>query len=127
MATAAQYAATPRTTITVLGAANANRDGSGVVNTVFTAANSGSRVDDIYVTATGVTTAGQIRLYISDGSNTRLWQEVLVTAATPSATVSPWSYAWLNQSLVLANGFSLRASTNNANVFHLVVSRAGDF
>jgi len=127
MATAAQYAATPRTTITVLGAANANRDGSGVVNTVFTAANSGSRVDDIYVTATGVTTAGQIRLYISDGSNTRLWQEVLVTAATPSATVSPWSYAWLNQSLVLANGFSLRASTNNANVFHVVVSRAGDF
>lgn len=127
MATAAQYAATPRTTITVLGAANANRDGTGVINTVFTAGSSGSRIDDIYVTATGTTTAGQIRLYISDGTNANLWQEVLVSAVTPNATIQPWSYSWLNQSLVLANGYSLRASSNNANTFHVVVSRAGDF
>ena len=127
MATTAQFASTPRTTITVLGATNANRDGNGVINTVFTSGASGSRVDDIYVTATGNTTAGQIRLYISDGANINLWQEVLVTAVTPNATIQPWSYSWLNQSLVLANGYSLRASTNNANTFHLVVTRAGDF
>jgi hypothetical protein len=127
MATAAQYAATPRTTITVLGAANANRDGNGVINTVITAGSSGTRVDDIYVVATGNTTAGQLRLYISDGTNINLWQELLVTAVTPNATIQPWSYALLNQSLVLANGYSLRASTNNANTFHMVVTRAGDF
>ena len=127
MATSAQYAATPRTTITVLGAANANRDGNGVINTVITAGASGTRVDDIYVTATGNTTAGQLRLYISDGANINLWQEVLVTAVTPNVTISPWTYSWLNQGLVLANGYSLRASTNNANTFQMVVTRAGDF
>lgn len=127
MATSAQYAATPRTTINVLSSPNANRDGTGSITTVFTAGASGSRVDDIYVTATGNTTAGQIRLYISDGANINLWQEVLVTAVTPSATATPWSVSLLNQSLVLANGYSLRASTNNANTFHLVITRAGDF
>ena len=127
MASSAQYAATPRTTITVLGATNANRDGTGVINTVITAGASGTRVDDMFITATGTTTAGQIRLYVSDGANINLWQEILVSAITPNATIAPWSTSLVNQSLVLANGYSLRASTNNANTFHVVVTRAGDF
>lgn len=130
MATQAQFGAYPRNTITVLGAANANRNGTGVLNTVFTAnvTNSlGSRIDDIYITAVDTTTAGAIRLYISDGANNNLWQEILVTAITPSGTQSPWSTSLINQALILANGFSLKASTNNANTFHVCVTRAADF
>lgn len=128
MATAAQYAAVPRTSIQVLGSANANRNGTGVLNIVFTAnATTGSRIDDIYVNATGTTIAGAIRLYLHDGSNANLWQETLVTATTPSATVQTWGFSWVNQGLILAPGWSLRASTEIANTFHVTVTRAGDF
>lgn len=130
MATQAQFGSYPKTAVAVLSAANANRDGSGTLATVFTAntTNSlGSRVDDIYITATGTTTAGQIRLFIHDGTNSRLWQEVLVSAVTPSATQAVFSTSLINQSLILANGYSLRASTNNAETFHVCVTRAADF
>jgi hypothetical protein len=128
MATTAQYASVPRTAIQVLGSANANRNGQGVCNIVFTAnATTGSRIDDIFVNGTGSVSAGAIRLYLSDGTNINLWQEVLVTATTPSTTVTTWSYSWINQGLVLAPGWSLRASTNAAETFQIAVTRAGDF
>lgn len=127
MATAAQYAATARTATTSVSTANTNRNGTGTIATVFTAGSSGSRIDDIYIVATGTTTAGVVRLFINDGTTSWLWQEILVTAITPSTTVQVFSYSLLNQALILANGFSLRASTNNAETFNIIVARAGDF
>jgi hypothetical protein len=94
---------------------------------VLTAGSNGSRVDDIYIVATGTTTAGVVRLFINDGTNTRLWQEVMVTAVTPSTTVQVFNTALFNQALILPNGYSLRASTNNAETFNVLVTRAGDF
>lgn len=127
MAVQAQYAATPRSALGQVTTANTNRDGTGTIATIFTAGASGSRVDDIYIVATGTVTAGVVRLFINDGTNTRLWQEILVTATTPSTTVQVWSATLLNSALILPNGFSLRASTNNAETFNVAVTRAGDF
>lgn len=127
MATAAQYAATPRNAVGQVSTANTARDGTGTIATIFTAGGNGSRVDDIWITATGTTTAGVVRLFINDGTNTRLWQEVMVTAATPSTTVQVFNTALFNQALILPNGYSLRASTHNAETFNVIVSRAGDF
>lgn len=127
MATTAQYAATPRTASAALSAANTNRNGTGTIVSVFSAGSSGSRIDDIYIVANATVTAGVIRLFISDGTNVRLWQEILVTATTPSTTVQVWSASLLNQALILANGWSLQASTNNAETFSVFVTRAGDF
>jgi hypothetical protein len=127
MATTAQYASTVRTAQQQVSTANTNRNGTGTIATVFTAGSSGSRVDDIYIVATGTTTAGVIRLFLNDGTNTWLWKEILVAAITPSTTQTVWSASLLEQSLILANGWSLRASTNNAETFNLQVTRAGDF
>lgn len=128
MATAAQYAATPRSALAVLSAANTNRDGTtGTYVTVFTAGSSGSRIDDIRINAAATVTAGVVRLFIHDGTNGRLFAEVMVTATTPSTTVQTWGTALLNQGIILPNGYSLRASTNNAETFHVLVTRAGDF
>jgi hypothetical protein len=128
MATAAQYAATPRAAVAVVSAANTNRDGTtGTYVTVFTAGASGSRIDDIRITAAGTVTAGVVRLFVHDGTTGRLWQEVMVTATTPSTTVQTFNTALFNQALVLPTGWSLRASTHNAETFHIVVTRAGDF
>ena len=127
MSTTANYAATPRAAVAQVSTANTNRDGTGTIATVLTAGSNGSRVDDITVIATGTTTAGMVRLFVNDGTNTRLWQEIPVTAATPSGTVQAFASTLLNQALLLPNGYSLRAATNNAETFNVVVTRAGDF
>lgn len=127
MSSNANYAATPRTAVAQLSTANTARDGTGTIVTVFTAGASGSRVDDLLITATATTTAGVVRLYIHDGTTARLWREVLVSAVTPSTTVSPFSATLNNLGLVLQSGYSLRASTNNAETFNVCVTRAGDF
>jgi hypothetical protein len=128
MATTAQYAATARTAIAQISTANTNRNGTGTIGTVFTGGSSGSRIDDISIVATGTTTAGVVRLFINDGTTSYLWQEILVTAITPSTTVQVFSFTLLNQALILASSsWSLRASTNNAETFNILVTRAGDF
>lgn len=127
MATTAQYAATARTATSSVSTANTNRNGTGTIATIFTAGSNGSRIDDIYIVATGTTTAGVVRLFVNDGTTSWLWQEILVPAITPSTTVQVFSAALLEQGLILANGFSLRASTQIAETFNILVTRAGDF
>lgn len=127
MAVQAQYAATPRAALGQVSTANTNRDGTGTLATIFTAGSTGSRVDDIVIVATGTTTAGMVRLFLHDGTNARLWQEVPVSAVTPSGTVAAWTQTLSNLALVLPSGWSLRASTHNAETFNILVDRAGDF
>jgi hypothetical protein len=127
MATTAQYASTVQNASAQVTTANTNRNGTGTIVSVMTGATNGTRIDDIYIVATGTTTAGVVRLFISDGTNIRLWQEIIVPAVTPSTTVPVFSYTLLNQALILENGWSLQASTNNSETFNILVTRAGDF
>lgn len=127
MASNANYAATPKSALAQLSAANTGRDGTGTIVTVLSAGTSGSRVDDILIAATGTTTAGMVRLFLHDGTNARLFREVPVTAITPSGTVQAFTASLPNLALVLAPGWSLRASTHNAESFNVAVTRAADF
>lgn len=126
MATSAAYASTPATAQGQISTANTNRDGTGTVGTILTAGASGTRIDDIDIVAAGTVTAGVVRLFLHDGSAYRLWREILVSATTPSTTVAVWSYSLRDLALVLKTGWSLRASTNNAETFNVIVTRAGD-
>lgn len=127
MTALANFAGTPRTAAAQISAANAARDGSGTIVSVLAAASGGSRIDDILVSATGTTTAGMVRLFLHDGTSARLWREVAVTAITPSATVQAFSWSITDLGLILANGWSLRAATHNAETFNVLVTRGGDF
>ena len=127
MAVQAQYASTPRAALGQVSTANTARDGTGTLATILTAGSNGTRIDDIKIQATGTTTAGVVRLFLHDGTNARLFAEILVSAVTPSTTVEAWSATLLNQAIVIPSGWSLRASTNNAETFNLIVNRAGDF
>lgn len=128
MASVPAFASTPRTAVAQIATANTNRDGTGTIGTVMTGAAAGTRIDDVKITATGTTTAGVVRLFLHDGSNARLWTEVLVTAITPSTSVAVWSAELPDLGLVLQdNNWSLRASTHNAETFNVAVTRAGDY
>ena len=57
MASTPQYANVPRCAIGQISTANAARDGTGTIGTIFSAGTSGSRIDAINLKATGTTTA----------------------------------------------------------------------
>lgn len=132
MAAAQSYASTPRLGSGVLSAANTNRDGTGTIVNVFTAGASGSRIDAITIQATAATSLGMIRLFVFDGTNTRLIGEVPVSAITPSGTTPAFAAqlttANLSQllPLILPTNHSLRAATHNAEAFN-VIATGGDF
>lgn len=134
MAANANFSATPRIGAAVISTANTNRDGTGTIDTVFTAGTSGSRIDGIVIQATGTTTGGMVRLFVHDGTNARLFDEAPVIAVTPSGTAPAFSTALGNNAplatgrypLMLPSGWSLRASTNNAESFN-VIALGGDF
>lgn len=125
MAATPSFAATPKLGIVNISTANTNRDGTGTIGTVLSAGASGSRVRGLAVKATGTTTAGMVRIYLHDGTTARLWREIPVSAITPSATVESFG-AYLNEAtnpelfpLALPSGWSLRASTHNAESFNV--------
>lgn len=134
MATNPQYVGTPRTWTAQASSANTNRDGTGTLAIVATAGASGLRIDELTIKAVASTTAGMMRLYLHDGTNARLWDEVPVQAVTPSATIPTWEAVLGNNSpvnsgkwpLFLPTGWSLRAAPHNAETFNLHAS-GGDF
>lgn len=130
MASSPSFAATPRTAVVQVSTANTSRDGTGTIATVITGGTSGSRIDSVQVVATGTTTAGVVRLFLHDGTNARLFDEILVTAITPSTTVQVFGavrqYSMTQPVILATNSWSLRASTNNAETFN-VIAFGGDF
>lgn len=107
-----------------ISTANTARDGTGTLGTVLTGGADGYRVDAIVVKATGTTTAGMVRLFIDNGSTVRLWQEVSVTAATPSATVKTFEAELRSVDgtalIALPNAYVIKASTHNAETFNVI-------
>jgi hypothetical protein len=117
------FTQTPREGIGQISTANTNRDGSGTIGTIFSAGASGSRVDKIAVKGVGTTTAGMVRLYIHDGSNARLWREYQVAAITPGASTKTWEVEEsFPGGVPLPSGYSIRASTHNAETFNVIAS-----
>jgi hypothetical protein len=132
MATTAQFTAQPILEYSQLTTANTNRDGTGTLVTVSTgpsasaAAGVGQRINRVIVQATGATSAGVIRFYISldNGTTNRMILERLVGALTPSTTVTAWRQEMPELvGLILPGGGNalLRASTNNSETFNVIV------
>lgn len=145
MATNAQYTKNARQQSAVVSTANTNRDGTGTMVILWTAPAfvdatnpGGSRIERINIQAISTTTAGMVRIFVSsDGAantaaNTFLYQEVLVTAATPSTTVQ--AYATVLQAvtyqtlfpIMIGAGSTLRVATANAESFVVTVT-GGDY
>ncbi len=123
MAQDPSFTATPIVAGVSISTANTNRDGTGTLGTVLALATSsaGVRVERVTITATGTTTAGVVRLFINDATTTRLFEEVIVPAITPSTTVKVFRAEVVRDDgmplFVLPAGYTLYASTNNAEGF----------
>jgi len=145
MATNAQYTKNARQASVTINTANTNRDGTGSMQIAWTAPAftsdinpGGSRIERVLLQATGTTTAGMVRLFVSSdatantAANTFLYEEIPVTAATPSTTISAWAaslQAVTYQTLfpiILGPGCTLRVATANAESF-VVTVMGGDY
>jgi hypothetical protein len=126
MANNPNFASTVRAAAVVISTAETSRTAPTNVGTVFTAGSSGSRVDEININATGTTTSGVVRLWLYDGTTYYLFQEILVTPITPSTSIAVFSSTSTYNNLMLPSGWSVRATTNNAESF-TVLAFGGDF
>lgn len=126
MAATPNFAATPRYGGVSISTADTSRTAPTNVETVFTAGASGSRIDEVTITAAGTSTANVVRLFVYTGSTYYLLQEVLITAITASASTDSFSTTLTFNSLVIPASHSLRATTNNAETYH-VHAFGGDF
>lgn len=126
MATTPAFASTPKTGVVSIGTADTSRTTPTSVGTVFSAGSSGSRIDEVSVVAAGTTTAGVVRLFVYNGSAYFLLREVLVSAITPSTSTAVFSQTLGFNNFVLPTGYSLRATTNNSDIFH-ITAFGGDF
>jgi hypothetical protein len=117
MAEETQY--TAKNGIAVIATANSNLDGTGTIGSIITAASNGTLIKRLYLKATGNTTEGMIRIYVYDGSNSRIIQEVQVPSITCSGT-TPAFETVLELNLTLKSGYILKASTQKAETFNVI-------
>lgn len=118
MATAPTFTSTPIAARGALSAANTNRDGTGTIVDIVTAAAAGTVIEKIVVQATATTTAGMVRLYVHNGTDYRLFREYTIAAVTASASVACTRVAeTFDVPLVIPTGYKIAASTHNAEAF----------
>jgi hypothetical protein len=133
MSTSAQYASTPKVGSATLTTADTSLTAPTTVSTVVSAGSAGTRIDYIEIMGVATTVASLINLFIYDGTNYILWQQVPVTAITTSTT-TPSFVANLSSNsnsnvmpLTLPTGYSLRATTTVTQTGVRVTAYGGDF
>lgn len=120
MALSPVFAVTPIVGMAQVSAANTNRDGTtGTYVTLVTAGASGTRIAEIVTQGAVTTTAGMVRLFLTDGTTTRMFDEVSIAAATVSATVKGNRVSTTYNNLVIPSGWSIKASTHNAEAINV--------
>src|ERR1051325_484701 len=112
MAEETQY--TPNTGMVTVSAAGS------ISAAIITGASNGTLVKSAIIKAQVNTTHGKISLYISDGTNNRLFMEVNVQAITKSS-VTPAFQVIVPINFKLKSGWSIKASTANAETFNVIV------
>ena len=126
MAASPVFAVTPRIGMAQVSVANTNYDGvTGTYADVIVGASTGTRIAEIVIQATATTTAGMVRLFITDGVTPRLFDEVSVAAATVAASTKATRVSTTYNNLILPNqNWKIFASTHNANAINVIAMGA---
>jgi len=116
---------TANTGIAAISSANTSLTGASAT-TVLTAAASGTLVKSVIIKAIVPVTTGMVRLFISNGTTTALYKEIPipntpVLAATPTPLPMLQMFeVCLAGGLKLESGYTLLATTQNAQAFNVI-------
>jgi hypothetical protein len=97
-------------------------DGSVNAPILVTGVTNGTIIDEITINAIQTTTAGFIRMFIYDGTSTRLHTQIPVSAVTVSPTTQSWNTVIRPLNLKLAHNQQIRFTTTTGDDFHLTAS-----
>ena len=114
-----------------LDTANTNINGTGTLGTniksLVTGTNPGTVIDEIQISAAGVTTGGAIRMYAFNGGGVTTLLAEYPVSAVPSPGVAAgsltptWKINIRPINLFLFTNQELRFTTNNSETFHVTV------
>lgn len=105
--------------LATISVANSNLNGSGTIVPVIVGTHTGTVVRSIIIKAQGNTTEGMVRLFIDDTSNISLYREVRIPASVQSLTEKSFSVTF-DDELLLDNGYTLYAATQNGDTFNVI-------
>lgn len=111
MAADPSFASTPRLTVSQVSTANTARDGTGTIVDCLTAGTNGTLVTQITVQANNDPADGVVTIFLNDGTNTRLFDEIdHDNPAAASTTLAAYRTTRTYTNLVLPNGWKLQAA-----------------
>lgn len=111
---------TPQIAFATITAANTATDGTGTVNTIFTAGANGGRVDYIRCRALGTNVATVLRVFINNGStnatatNNSLFEELTLPITTASNTGETGQDSDIPLNLSLPTGYKINVVLGTA-------------
>jgi hypothetical protein len=101
MAASPAFISVPRIGRCSLSAANTATDGTGTITDLITGVAAGTRVLSINVQGTVQTVASLVNIFLFDGTNWDLFDQVTITATTGSTTVKGYRLVTAYTDLVL--------------------------
>lgn len=128
MATNPAFIATPKIGSVNVATANTNIDGTGTITTLLTGASTGTRVLEVVAQSAATSAAARVNLFISIDSGTtwRLFDQLAVAAATPSATVSANRVSSTYSNLILKDATHVLGCATSVSQSTNVMAFGGD-
>jgi hypothetical protein len=122
MATAPVFAVTPRVAAVSIATADSGMTAPTNYGSLITGASTGTRISEIVckVAITSTSTVSVVRVFLYDGTNTTLFDEVALPAATAgSGAVSTRVSTTYNNLILPSAAWSLRVATSVAQATHV--------
>lgn len=120
MALNPQFAVTPRIGSVSIATAEASYTAPTAFGTLITGASTGTRIAEIVVKSAANSAAAIVRIFLFDGTNYWLFDEITVPAITGSSTVQQARVSVLYNNLILpSSSWSIRVTTSVSQVSHI--------
>jgi hypothetical protein len=120
MAISPAFAVTPRIGAVSVATADSSYTSPTNVGTLITGASTGTRIAEIVVKSAATSAAAIVRIFLYDGTNYWLFDEVVVSAATGSSTVAQNRVSTTYNNLILPSAsWSVRVATSVAQTTHV--------
>jgi hypothetical protein len=120
MATSPAFATTPRIGAVSIATADSSYTAPTNVGTLITGASTGTRIAEIVVKMAATSAAAVVRIFLYDGTNYWLFDELTVAAATGSATVQQTRVSTSYNNLILPSAsWSIRVTTSVSQTTHV--------
>jgi len=101
MAASPAFISTPRIGRVSLSTANTATDGTGTISDLIVGVSAGTRILSVNVQGTATTVASLVNLFLFDGTNWDLFDQVTISATTGSSTVKGYRLVTAYTDLVL--------------------------